>query len=56
MSGYFNAWNIVLVLPCIAVLVGMKYLGSAWAAILLYHAVILPATDLQAAMPSSLRI
>ena len=41
MSGYFNARNIVLVLPCIAVLIGMKYLRSAWAAILLYHAVIL---------------
>lgn len=41
MSGYFNARNLVLVLPCIAVLIGMKYLRSAWAAILLYHAVIL---------------
>jgi membrane protease YdiL (CAAX protease family) len=41
MSRHFNAANIILVLPCIAVLIGMKYLRSAWAAILLYHAVIL---------------
>jgi hypothetical protein len=32
--------NIVLLLPCVAVLVGLDYLRSAWAAILLYHAVI----------------
>lgn len=32
--------HVVLVLPCIAVLAGLSFLRSAWAAILLYHAVI----------------
>lgn len=32
--------HIVLLLPCIAVLAGLYYLRSAWAVILLYHAVI----------------
>ena len=40
MSGFFRVRNIVLVLPCIAVLLGLNLFESAWAAILLYHAVI----------------
>jgi hypothetical protein len=40
MFRYSRSLNIVILLPCIAVLVGLDYLRSAWAAILLYHAVI----------------
>ncbi len=40
MSGFFRARNIVLFLPCIAVLIGLNLFESAWTAILLYHAVI----------------
>ena len=40
MSGFFRLRNIVLLLPCVAVVIGLSCLKSAWAAILLYHAVI----------------
>lgn len=40
MLRFFKAVHIVLLLPCVAVLVGLNCLRSAWAAILLYHAVI----------------
>jgi len=40
MLRFFKAVHIVLLLPCIAVLAGLNCLRSAWAAILLYHAVI----------------
>jgi len=40
MSGFFASRHVVLVLPCIPVLTGLYFLRSAWAAILLYHAVI----------------
>jgi len=40
MSGFFTSRNIFLLLPCIAVLTGLYFLRSAWATILLYHAVV----------------
>ncbi len=40
MSGFFRVRNIVLFLPCIAVFIGLNLFGSAWAAILFYHAII----------------
>ena len=40
MPGFFGSRHVVLLMPCIAVLIGLNILRSAWAAILFYHAVI----------------
>ena len=40
MYGFFGSRHVVLLMPCIAVLIGLNMLRSAWAAILFYHAVI----------------
>ncbi len=41
MSRSFKPLNIIILLPCIVVFAGLSYLRSAWAAILLYHTVII---------------
>ena len=40
MPGFFGSRHVALLMPCIAVLIGLNILRSAWAAILFYHAVI----------------
>lgn len=40
MTRSLRPGNIVILLPCVAVAVGLNYFRSAWAAILLYHAII----------------